>query len=194
MFGIIRENTVKMGQLIDDLLNLSRLGRRELIILQVKMKEMVESVAAEQSIAQSKQVRMEIGELDDAECDSNLLRQVWVNLISNAVKYSRSKEKPVIQVNSKATTEEIIYSIQDNGAGFNMKYADKLFGVFQRLHKMTEYEGTGVGLALVQRIITRHGGQVWAEAEVNKGATFYFSLPVQKAEKSLNQQRQYQTI
>jgi len=194
MFGIIRENTSKMSQLIDDLLNLSRLGRKELIIQTVNMKQMVESVAAEHANSKSKQTKMEIGELNDAECDSNLLRQVWVNLISNAIKYSRGKEKPVIQINSGTTTQEIIYSIKDNGAGFNMKYAGKLFGVFQRLHKMTEYEGTGVGLALVHRIITRHGGRVWAEADVNKGATFYFSLPVQKSEKSFNQEKQYQTI
>jgi light-regulated signal transduction histidine kinase (bacteriophytochrome) len=158
------------------------------------MKKMVESVAAEQTNSKRNQVIIEIGELNNAECDNNLLRQVWVNLISNAVKYSRGKEKPVIQINSEATAHEAVYSIKDNGAGFNMKYADKLFGVFQRLHKMTEYEGTGVGLALVHRIITRHGGRVWAEAEVNKGATFYFSLPVQKGEKSITQQRQYQTI
>ena len=194
IFGIIRENTAKMGQLIDDLLNLSRLGRKELVIQPVNMKQMVESIASEQANSKSKQIKMEIGELDDAECDNNLLRQVWVNLISNAIKYSRSKEKPVIRINSHSTAQEIIYSIKDNGAGFNMKYADKLFGVFQRLHKMTEYEGTGVGLALVHRIITRHGGRVWAKAEVNKGATFYFSLPVQKAGRASNSIKQYQTI
>ncbi|HZI52938.1 MAG TPA: ATP-binding protein, partial [Chitinophagaceae bacterium] len=194
MFGIIRENTGKMGQLIDDLLNLSRLGRKELIIQPVKMKQMVESIAAEQANSKSKQLKIEIGELNDAECDSNLLRQVWINLISNAIKYSRGREKPLIQINSHTMPHEIIYSIKDNGAGFNMKYADKLFGVFQRLHKMSEYEGTGVGLALVHRIITRHGGRVWAEAEVNKGATFSFSLPVQKTENSFNPIKQYQTI
>ncbi len=193
MLGVIRENAAKMGQLIDDLLNLSRLGRKELIIQPVNMKKMVESVVAEQTNSQRRQIKIEIGELDNAEGDGNLLRQVWVNLISNAVKYSRSKEKPVIHINSEVTAHETVYSIKDNGAGFNMKYADKLFGVFQRLHKMTEYEGTGVGLALVHRIITRHGGRVWAEAEVNKGATFYFSLPVQHVEKSFNQERQYQT-
>ena len=193
MIGIIRENTGKMGQLIDDLLNLSRLGRKELIIQPVDMKKMVESVASEQAGSQNKSLTFEIGELNDAEGDSNLLRQVWVNLISNAIKYSRSKEKPLIQINSNATAQETVYSIKDNGAGFNMKYADKLFGVFQRLHKMAEYEGTGVGLALVHRIVTRHGGRVWAEAAVNKGATFYFSLPFQKTEQSANLSRQYQS-
>ena len=130
-----------MGQLIDDLLNLSRLGRKELIIQPVNMKKMVESVAAEQTNSKHNQVKIEIGELNNAEGDNNLLRQVWVNLISNAIKYSRGKENPVIQINSVATADETVYSIKDNGAGFNMKYAEKLFGVFQRLHKMTEYEG-----------------------------------------------------
>ncbi len=194
MFGVIRENTSKMGQLIDDLLNLSRLGRKELVIQPVDMKTMVELVAAEQISLKNKIVTLEIGELHDAEGDSNLLRQVWVNLISNAIKYSRDREKPMIEISSLPNQEEIVYSIKDNGAGFNMKYADKLFGVFQRLHKMSEYEGTGVGLALVQRIVTRHGGRVWAEAQVNKGATFYFSLPVKKTEKIINLAKQYQSI
>jgi light-regulated signal transduction histidine kinase (bacteriophytochrome) len=105
------------------------------------MKKMVESVAAEQTNSKHNQVKIEIGELNNAEGDNNLLRQVWVNLISNAIKYSRGKENPVIQINSVATADETVYSIKDNGAGFNMKYAEKLFGVFQRLHKMTEYEG-----------------------------------------------------
>ena len=191
---VIRENTSKMGQLIDDLLNLSRLGRKELIIQAVDMKKIVESVTAEQTTSKNKMITLQIGELHDAEGDNNLLRQVWVNLISNAIKYSRDREKPMIEVNSFANEQEIIYSIKDNGAGFNMKYADKLFGVFQRLHKMTEYEGTGVGLALVHRIIKRHGGRVWADAEVNKGATFYFSLPIQKPERSINHMKQYQSI
>ena len=194
LFGVIRENTSKMGQLIDDLLNLSRLGRKELVIQQVDMKKMVESVAAEQASSKNKHVILEIGELSDAHGDRNLLRQVWVNLISNAEKYSRSREKPLIRIDSFVNAQEIVYSIKDNGAGFNMKYADKLFGVFQRLHKMTEYEGTGVGLALVHRIISRHGGRVWAEAEVNKGATFYFSLPIQQTERSINHVKQYQSI
>ena len=192
--GVIRESTNKMSQLIDDLLNLSRLGRKELIIQPVDMKKMVESIAAELTSSKDKEVTLEIGELQEANGDSNLLRQVWVNLISNAVKYSRGKDKPLIQLNSIANAQEIIYSIKDNGAGFNMKYADKLFGVFQRLHKVTEYEGTGVGLALVHRIITRHGGRVWAEAEVNKGATFYFSLPILESERLISRVKQYQSI
>jgi two-component system sensor histidine kinase/response regulator len=163
--------------LIDDLLNLSRLGRKELLVQQIDMTWLVESVIQEQTVTNTNHVLVQVGKLEPASCDNNLIRQVWINLISNAFKYSRVKQKPEIQINSQKINNEITYSIKDNGAGFDMRYADKLFGVFQRLHKMTEYEGTGVGLALVQQIITRHGGRVWAEAEVDKGATFYFTLP-----------------
>ena len=105
-----------------------------------------------------------------------LIKQVWINLISNAVKYSRKKEQPVIEIGSTGVNGNQMFFIKDNGAGFDMQYADKLFGVFQRLHKVAEYEGTGVGLALVHRIVTKHGGKIWAEAKTNEGATFYFTL------------------
>jgi PAS domain S-box-containing protein len=180
LLGIVVDNVRKMGQLIDDLLNLARLGRKEMIIQRIPMNKMVESIVEETISSATKQYNIEIADLDPAHCDSNLIRQVWINLISNAIKYSGDKEQPSVKISSLKTDDEIIYSIKDNGVGFNMKYADKLFGVFQRLHKMTEFEGTGVGLALVHRIVTRHGGRVWAEAEVNKGATFYFSLPVEQ--------------
>jgi signal transduction histidine kinase len=179
MLGIITDNAKKMGRLIDDLLNLSRLGRKELMVDPVDMNMLVDSVLKEQSREKNNPVVI-VGELHDAECDGSLIRQVWINLISNAVKYSGKKENPLIEIGSEQTGTEIIYHIKDNGVGFDMQYAGKLFGVFQRLHKMTEYEGTGVGLALVQRIVSRHGGRVWAEAEVDKGATFYFSLPILK--------------
>lgn len=177
LLGIVTANVRRMGRLIDDLLNLSRLGRKELTIHRIDMNQLVDSVIAEQVALKTKQYDIQIEKLEQADADSNLIRQVWINLISNAIKFSAEKDKPSIKISSRHTGNEIIYSIQDNGVGFNMKYADKLFGVFQRLHKMTEFEGTGVGLALVQRIITRHGGRVWAEAEVDKGATFFFSLP-----------------
>ncbi|MFC0773375.1 PAS domain S-box protein [Terrimonas alba] len=178
LLGIVTSNVRRMGQLIDDLLNLSRQGRRELNFRQINMAKLVESVIAEQDIPKPDKLITQVGKLEPAFCDNSLIRQVWINLISNAIKYSAGRDNPKIEINSVESGNEIIYSVKDNGVGFNMQYADKLFGVFQRLHKMTEFEGTGVGLALVHRIITRHGGKVWAEAEVDKGATFYFSLPV----------------
>jgi two-component system sensor histidine kinase/response regulator len=113
-----------------------------------------------------------------------LLHQVWLNLLSNAIKYSGKKEKPEIEIGSKNSEVEITYYVKDNGSGFNMKYADKLFGVFQRLHKPSEFEGTGVGLAIVHRIITKHGGRIWACAKPDEGATFYFTIPPTKSSKS----------
>jgi len=112
-----------------------------------------------------------------ASCDHNLMLQVWINFVSNALKYSSKTTKPVIHISSLHSGNSVVYSIRDNGVGFDIKYADKLFGVFQRLHKVTEFEGTGVGLALVQRIIVKHGGKVWAESEPGKGAVFHFSIP-----------------
>ena len=178
MLGIVTASAQKMGRLIDDLLNFSRLGRKELTLYHTDMTGMVESVINEQLSSEVNHISVKVENLEPAYCDRNLLHQVWANVISNAIKYSSQREKPVIEISSGKTAGEIIYRVKDNGVGFDMQYSGKLFGVFQRLHKTTEFEGTGVGLALVQRIITRHGGRVWAEAEVNKGATFFFSLPV----------------
>lgn len=180
LLGIVTGNVRKMGQLIDDLLNLSRLGRKELIIQHIDMNMLVEPVISEQLSSITKDYEIKMARLEPAEGDSNLLRQVWINLISNAIKYSGGRDKPSIEISSEKTGNEIVYRVKDNGVGFNMDYAGKLFGVFQRLHKMTEFEGTGVGLALVHTIVTRHGGRVWADAEVNKGAAFYFSLPIRQ--------------
>lgn len=168
----------KMGVLIDELLALSRLGRKTLQFARVDMRTLVQSVVADLSIhPEWADARIIIDDIPEAVCDSGVMRQVWENLLSNALKYSRHSANKVITISASVTPESIEYSVQDNGVGFDMRYADKLFHVFQRLHKEREFEGTGVGLAIVHRVITKHGGQVWAKAEVNKGATFYFSLP-----------------
>jgi light-regulated signal transduction histidine kinase (bacteriophytochrome) len=177
MLGIVTSNVRKMGQLIDDLLNLSRMGRKELAIHTVEVNKLVQSVIYDLTSSKTKKPQIKIGNLLAVESDYSLLQQVWINLISNAIKYSEKKSDPLIEIDSVKKGNEIIYSVKDNGVGFNMQYSGKLFGVFQRLHKMTEFEGTGVGLALVHRILSRLGGRVWADAEVDKGATFWFSLP-----------------
>ena len=121
--------------------------------------------------------KFKIGDLHEANGDSVAIKQAWINLISNAVKYSKLNTKTIIKIGSEVKGDEIIYHVKDNGVGFDMRYADKLFGVFQRLHSDKDFDGTGVGLAIVHRIICKHGGNVWAEGKVNEGATFYFSLP-----------------
>jgi light-regulated signal transduction histidine kinase (bacteriophytochrome) len=126
---------------------------------------------------QRQRIDFSVGKLPSAVCDPALMHQVWVNLISNAIKFTSKKERAAIEVGTKRSENELVYCIRDNGAGFDIHYVDKLFGVFQRLHSEDEFEGTGVGLAIVQRIVQRHGGRVWAEGEVGKGATFYFALP-----------------
>ena len=122
-------------------------------------------------------LEFQIGKLPSARGDSSLIRQVWFNLLTNAIKFTSRKERAVIEIGSRTSKDEFIYYVRDSGAGFDMEYGNKLFGVFQRLHSENEFDGTGVGLAIVQRIIHRHEGRVWAEGEVGKGATFYFALP-----------------
>jgi light-regulated signal transduction histidine kinase (bacteriophytochrome) len=178
ILDIIRNNARRMGQLIDDLLDFSRLGRKELEKSTVNMNSLVTNVKQE-LLAQERDrnIQFTINRLDEVDGDARMMRQVWINLISNAIKYSRKQQLATIEIGSTAETDRVTYFIRDNGVGFDMKYADKLFGVFQRLHKMQEFEGTGVGLALVHRIVSRHGGKVWAEARVNQGATFFFFIP-----------------
>lgn len=174
----IRSNAQHMGQLIDDLLNFSRVSRQELAIHETDMHKIVTQVIESfQILNKTLGAELQIEHIANAKCDEILIKQVWVNLISNALKYSRKKEKPLIKINTQETDTEIIYSVSDNGVGFDMEFSDKLFGVFQRLHKVSEFEGTGVGLALVHRIVTRHKGRVWAFSVPDQGATFYFSLP-----------------
>lgn len=170
----IQTNSQKMSVLIDELLSFSKLDRKQLEKREINMFSMVENIFDE---IKPDKTQVKINNLSISQGDYTLLNQVWVNLISNAIKYSSKKENPVVEIGETQTDKEITYYVKDNGAGFNMKYADKLFGVFQRLHSDSEFEGTGVGLAIVNRIINKHGGKVWAEAVVNEGATFYFSLP-----------------
>ena len=178
ILNVIRSNTQKMGQLIDDLLVFSRLGRQEIRISDIDMEKLANTVYEEVKITvPHRDVQFNIRTLSPAQGDKAMIRQVLVNLLSNAVKFTRPKDIAVIEVGGSNKENEHIYYVKDNGVGFDMQYANKLFGVFQRLHSTEEFEGTGVGLAIVQRIIHRHGGRVWAEGKVGEGATFYFSLP-----------------
>jgi light-regulated signal transduction histidine kinase (bacteriophytochrome) len=176
--GVISREAQRMGQLIDDLLAFSRLGRKEMYSSKIDMRGLVVSVLHELLIDENQErLAIHIGKLPAVKGDSSLIRQVWVNLLANAIKFTSKKERAMVEVGSKTTKDEFIYYVRDNGAGFDMEYANKLFGVFQRLHSESEFSGTGVGLAIVQRIIRRHEGRIWAEGEVERGATFYFALP-----------------
>jgi light-regulated signal transduction histidine kinase (bacteriophytochrome) len=177
VLGVIQRNAGKMDTLINDLLKFSRLARKELQRTTIDTYKLLQSTINEINQSTVHKSTIQIGTLLPSYADYSLLSQVWANLISNAIKFSSRKERPFIEIGSYRKDNEIIYFIKDNGAGFNMAYADKLFGVFQRLHKPTEFEGTGVGLAIVHRIVTKHGGTVWADAMLSEGATFYFSLP-----------------
>jgi signal transduction histidine kinase len=178
--SVISQGAHKMSDLIDDLLAFSRLGRAAINPSNIDMETLVKTIFQELTTAQSrKRISFQVDSVLPAVGDPALLRQVWVNLVSNAIKFSSQQKRAVIKVHGENIENETVYSVQDNGVGFDMQYANKLFGVFQRLHSVKEFEGNGVGLALVQRVIHRHGGRVWAEGEISKGATFYFTLPRQ---------------
>jgi light-regulated signal transduction histidine kinase (bacteriophytochrome) len=179
LLAVVRKNTLRMSKLIDDLLAFSRTARSELRHARVAMTDLARSVFEEIVPDPGARARIgfSVGDLPPAEGDAALLRQVWFNLLSNAVKYSAKRPSPVIAVSGALEDGQAVYRVRDNGAGFDMQYAGKLFGVFQRLHAPDQYEGTGIGLALVQRIVARHGGRVAAHGEVDRGATFSFSLP-----------------
>ena len=173
----IRENVVFMDKLMDALLEFSRMGRSEMQETDFNMSDIIEDCYHKLTTEEQRAI---IGFKLDAHClvhaDRSLMFHVWSNLLSNALKFSANKEKPEITIKCSRENNELVFSIRDNGAGFDMRYKDKLFGVFQRLHSVREFSGTGVGLAIVHRIIQRHGGRIWAESEVDKGATFYFTL------------------
>jgi len=173
----IRDGAQRMGTLIDDLLTFSRLSRTPLKKQEVNTDKLVHDVLeGMNSQREGRQVEIRIGDLPACQGDPALLKQAWVNLLSNALKYTRQRQPAVIEIGCKLEQDENVYFVRDNGAGFDMRYAHKLFGVFQRLHRANEFEGTGVGLAIVQRVIHRHGGRIWADAALNRGATFYFTL------------------
>jgi len=176
--GVIKANTLKMGNLIDDLLSFSRMGRHDIIKTGINTHEMVNEVIAG-ILPKNKEtsIKWVIGTLPETYADINTMRQVWVNMVSNAIKYSRKNENPVIEIGSFIHEEQTAFYVRDNGVGFDNRYKDKLFKVFQRLHNPDEFEGTGIGLAIVEKTISKHGGKVWAEAETGQGATFYFSVP-----------------
>ena len=180
LLKVVRDNTTRMGQLIDDILRFSRTSRLEINYSEIDMAGLAHAVVAElQPAIDGSKLQVEVDAIPPATGDRAMLHQVFVNLLSNAIKFSSFRETASIRVGGFVEGEQNIYYVRDNGVGFDMQYADKLFGVFQRLHAANEFEGTGIGLAIVKRIVTRHGGRVWAEGKINEGATIYFSIPAQ---------------
>jgi light-regulated signal transduction histidine kinase (bacteriophytochrome) len=168
-----------MGQLIDDLLVFSRMGRQDMLQTTVNMDQLIQSILSDLRLdLQGRHVSWTIASLPAVKGDPSMLRQVFVNLVTNALKFTSTKETACIEIGVESrSSNEIVFYVRDNGVGFDMQYAPKLFGVFQRLHRADEFEGTGIGLANVRRIVHRHGGRTWADAVPDKGATFYVALP-----------------
>jgi PAS domain S-box-containing protein len=178
LLNVVRDSTKKMGALIDDLLALSRIGRKDIEFSKMDMNKLVGAVYEEIRTTMSEShFQFDIGQLPSAYGDPIMIQQVFLNLLTNAIKFTGNKDTAVIEVGGHSGENENFYYVRDNGVGFDMQYADKMFGPFQRLHSDKEFSGTGIGLAIVQRIIQRHGGRIWAEGKVNEGATFYFTLP-----------------
>ena len=182
LLNVIVDNTKIMTNLIDDLLALSRVGRHKIKRSKVDLDALVRQVFQQlREQEPERQIQLTVKDLPQVWGDPSLIKQIVLNLLGNAIKYSRTKKQAEIELGCNTTGEEEICYIKDNGVGFDERYADKLFGVFERLHGGREYEGTGVGLAIVKRIIERHGGRIWAEGKVGDGATFYFALPKKEA-------------
>jgi len=186
LLGIVRSNTEKMGELIDGLLALSRLGRERIMFSVIDMTDLASNAFQEQQAVEDRQrkISFNVDSLPRAYGDKRLITQVFQNLLANAIKFTRNEPSASIEVGYRPGAGEDIFFVRDNGVGFDMDHAQKLFGTFQRLHAANEFEGTGIGLATVQRIINRHEGRVWAEAKLNDGATFYFSLPWREQKKA----------
>ena len=177
----IAQSAKQMGHLIDDLLAFARMGRAEMMQREVDVESLVQETIRGLAETRGRQIRWTIAALPRVQADAAMMRQVFANLLTNAVKYTRPRDVAEIEVGVQSAVNEKVFFVRDNGVGFDMQYADKLFGVFQRLHRADEFEGTGVGLATVRRIIARHGGRTWAESKPGEGAAFYFSLPISQA-------------
>ena len=181
----IVDSTRRMDELINDLLGLAHVGRQELHLQTANLNTLVRDVIRDLGPETAgREIDWRAGELPVVDCDPGLIKQVFYNLLSNAVKYTRPRCPAIIEAGQRMEEDQYVIFIRDNGVGFNMKYAHKLFGVFERLHRREDFEGTGVGLATVQRIIHKHGGRIWAEAAVDEGATFFFTLPSSRREKT----------
>ena len=175
---VVRDGVGRMERLIDDILAFSRIGRQAIAASETDMAVLVHDALSElASVMADRAIEMKVGSLPNVHGDPVMLQLVWTNLLANAIKFTRSKPHAVIEIGAHAEGDETVFFVKDNGVGFDMKYVDKLFGVFQRLHSAEEFPGTGIGLAIVNRIVTRHGGRVWAEGKVGEGATFWFALP-----------------
>jgi two-component system sensor kinase len=182
LLKVVRDNTIRMGQLIDDILKFSRTGRLEMVCSKIDMEKLAREVLEElQPPDVAANLKVIIEPMPSFRGDRAMMHQVFVNLLSNAMKFSRVGTDDNIRVGAYLKGDEVVYFVRDNGVGFDMQYANKLFGVFQRLHGVGEFEGTGIGLAIVKRVVTRHGGRVWAEGKINEGATIYFALPAKEA-------------
>jgi light-regulated signal transduction histidine kinase (bacteriophytochrome) len=178
LLSIVHAEATRMGYLIDDLLAFSQLGRQAIVSVPIDMQSLVhEVIVAQTQLASRAPTVFDVGALPGVKGDRALMRQVWTNLISNALKYSSKKDDPQLRVWATSEPGRVIYNVRDDGVGFDMAYADKLFGVFQRLHRNEDFAGTGVGLAIAHRVIQRHGGSIWADAQLGAGATFSFALP-----------------
>jgi light-regulated signal transduction histidine kinase (bacteriophytochrome) len=173
----IRDSTQHMGRLVDDLLRLAQLGRQDIRPRVASLDALVEEVVADvQGDIADREVQWKIDPLPSVECDPGLIKVVLTNLVANAVKYTRPRNPAVVEVGQMSRNGRPVFFVRDNGVGFDMRYADRLFGVFQRLHRAEDFEGTGVGLATVQRIVHKHGGEIWAESEPDHGAAFFFTI------------------
>jgi light-regulated signal transduction histidine kinase (bacteriophytochrome) len=188
LLSVIIKNVNSMGQLIDDLLAFSRLSRQQIQRIEIDVRALVQEVIDDLMASESvRRIEWEVDTLPAMIGDRSMIRQVYVNLLSNALKFTRKRDVARIEVGSRESGGEIVYYISDNGAGFDMQYQEKLFGVFQRLHSEKEFEGTGVGLANVRRIVHRHGGRIWAEGRVGEGATFYFTISTEEVHNGISQ-------